>query len=425
MCHNHLKAKEPTTLFYAIVNNNFVGCAPSVLTELTEVELALVQPVLKHGCCFTHSGGQVTNLKGAMSFFRVEERKAASGLVQVEQMGLNDNIVILLTGEMKREQRQRATAKGSGIRTAKCVAALEWLVANHPKWKNVDLEKLRDDFAGQTPVVADNSKEVESENANVETEEQFVCYVPDGTLDEQFGGFEDPEAFKQCVDQMHQKNFKVTLHMPMAREFLGDTKEDDFLVATNLLVFPYGRCGMFEDRQLKDGSLTSDCEHEGFMRHLSLVAQRCCQTQMFQLILCSQISKWRLLRSSHLKMKAEHTVDAIANALNAEDLSDTINARRGGDRFGGTFASNAFLRQVDATASALPHADATAKKERAKLEAMVHEFGIPSVFLTVNFDDECSFLLQALSNEEIDDDALVEDLSDLECTERATKRREI
>jgi len=53
-CHNHLKVNEPTTPFYAIANNNFIGCAPSVLTELTEVELALIQPVLKHGHCFTY-----------------------------------------------------------------------------------------------------------------------------------------------------------------------------------------------------------------------------------------------------------------------------------------------------------------------------------------------------------------------------------
>ena len=109
-CHNHLKAKEPTTPFCAVMNNNFIGCALSVLTELTEAELALIQPVLKHGCCFTCSGGQVTNLKGAMSFFRVEERKVASGSVQVEQMGLNNNIVILLT---VRQNDQQTTTKGN------------------------------------------------------------------------------------------------------------------------------------------------------------------------------------------------------------------------------------------------------------------------------------------------------------------------
>ena len=424
-CNNHLKVKAPTTPFYAIVNKNYIGCAPSVLTELTEVELALIQPVLKYGYCFTYSGGKQTNLKGAMSFFRVEERKVASGLIQVEQMGLNNNIVVLLSGKMTAEQRRRATEKGNGVRTAKCLQALEWLTVNHPKWKDINIQTLRDEFAGRTPVVVDNSKEVESENSNVETEEQFVCYVPDGTLDEQFGGFEDPEAFKQYVDQMHQKNFKVTVHMPMTREFLGETKDDDFLVATNLLVFPYGRGGMFEDRQLKDGSLTADCEHEGFMKHLSLVSQNVCQSAMFQLILYSQISRWRILKSSRLKLKGERTVDAIANALNADDLADAINSRRRGDRFGGTFASNAFLKQVDATASSLPHADTAAKKARAKIEAMVHSYGIPSVFLTVNFDDECSFLLQVLINDEVDDDTPVEDLTDEDCAKRSVKRREI
>ena len=195
--------------FYAIVNNNYVGCAPSVLTDLTAVELALIQPAMKHGYCFAHSGGRLTNLKGVMSFFRVEERKVASGLIQLEQMGLNKNIVVLLTGKMTSEQRQRATEKADGIRTDKCIAALEWLIVNHPKWRGIDLEKLRDEFAGRRPVVVDNSTEVESENANVETEEQFVCYVPDGTLDEQFGGFEDPEAFKQYVDQCIKRILKL------------------------------------------------------------------------------------------------------------------------------------------------------------------------------------------------------------------------
>jgi hypothetical protein len=313
------------------------------------------------------------------------------------------------------EQRKRATEKANGICTDKCIAALEWLCENHPKWKNINLAEIRSEFEGRMPVAIDNSSEIDSENANVESEEQFICYVPDASLDDQFGGFEDPEAFKMYVDKMHELNFQVTLHMPMGREFLGDSKDDDFLVATSLLVFPYGRCGMFDDRQLKDGSLTSDSQHEGFMRHLSLVSNPICQQQMFQLLLHSQISKWRLLKHSRLQVKGKQSIDAIANSLNPKDLSDAIQARQDGNRFGGTFASNTFLRKVNATAASLPHTGAAAKKARQQLEALQHKYGVATIFLTVNFDDENSLLLQILTGEEIDDNRDVNDLTDNKC----------
>jgi hypothetical protein len=77
---------------------------------------------------------------------------------------------------------------------------------------------------------------------------------------------------------------------------------------------------------------------------------------------------------------------------------------------------------VNAVARALPHTDEAAKVARANSEAMYHEFGTGSIFLTATFDDNNSFLLQVLCDEEIDDDTPIEDLSDDDLSKRVKKR---
>jgi len=56
---------------------------------------------------------------------------------------------------------------------------------------------------------------------------------------------------------------------------------------------------------------------------------------------------------------------------------------------------------------------------------MQHIFGVPSVFLTVTFDDENSLIMQVLSDVRIDDDRDIFELSDSEIAERASLRKEL
>jgi Helitron helicase-like domain at N-terminus len=66
-----------------------------------------------------------------------------------------------------------------------------------------------------------------------------------------------------------------------------------------------------------------------------------------------------------------------------------------------------------------------AKKARAIGKSMQHHFGIPSVFLTVTFDDENSLLMQVMSGCTIDNYTDIQDLSDVELAERASRRKEL
>mgnify|MGYP000526856432 CR=1 FL=1 len=92
---------------HAIRNKNYVGGAPKCLTDFTEIELALLSPVHAHGYCFSYVGGKQKNLKETLTFMRVEERILARAVTQLRTMGLTKYIVILSTGNMTDQQKQK------------------------------------------------------------------------------------------------------------------------------------------------------------------------------------------------------------------------------------------------------------------------------------------------------------------------------
>jgi hypothetical protein len=88
--------KKGQTPLYAIVNQNPVGHAPSVLIDLTPVELALITPVKSYGYCFSYVGGAQMNLKGTLTFMKVAEAQVARATSHLVAMGLESTVVILL-----------------------------------------------------------------------------------------------------------------------------------------------------------------------------------------------------------------------------------------------------------------------------------------------------------------------------------------
>jgi hypothetical protein len=72
------------------------------------------------------------------------------------------------------------------------------------------------------------------------------------------------------------------------------------------------------------------------------------------------------------------------------NIRTAVRARQAGDRFRGTLASQSLFNAVDGMSHGLPHTNEAAKAARANGEAMQHRFGIPSLFLTVTFDNENS-----------------------------------
>ena len=284
----------------AIINRNHVGCAPQCLRELTEVELAFLSPVHSYGYCFSYQGGSMKCVKGTLVFMRVKERQIAKAVTTLNCMGLNNNVVVLVSGKMTAAQKQRVKTKCT-VRTEKLIAAVEWLIANNKAWKDVDIEELKREIVNFQPIVMDKSTTCKSTNANVEKEEVFTCYYPDSSNNAVSGGFDTPGAFKEFVKEMTEQNFDIELKAELEKAFVqgGD---DEILLGAAILQFPYGVGGLEESRQ--DGkSMTSKPKLDEFMDHLSKKSSPEFQSPLFQLIMYTMKSKARLLKTSSLQLR--------------------------------------------------------------------------------------------------------------------------
>ena len=362
------------------------------------------------------------SVRGQLTFMRVTEDKIATAATTLECMGLTKHIVVLISGKMTFGQLQ-AVKDRTRVRTDKLIAAVKWLVANHRDWKNVNFEKIKDKIHHTQPVRVDKSTTVQSGNASIEEEVVFTCYFPDGKANTHAGGFQSPTDFKEFVDTMKRNNYNIELKSEMEKEFVNG-KTIDHLVGACVIQFPYGVGGLKEQRELECGKLSSIIDLPSFLDHLSRKSQTEFQTPLFQLIMYSMLSRTRLLRTSCLQLQNKVNAETLAQGFNAKDFSRAAKGRSNWKRHG-TKASNILLDAVDATARDLPHTKEGSKKGRSSMEAMHHHFGMGSVFLTVTFDDENSFNIQVLSGIEIDDDTPIEDLSDKELAERASRRQSL
>ena len=114
-CCQHCKVnveKKQVTL-YAIINKNFVGGAPECLRCLTDIELAFLTPVYKHGYCFNYRGGKTMKLKGTLVFMQVKERRIAKAMMQLESFGLTKHVLVLASGKITKAQRKRVKEKAT------------------------------------------------------------------------------------------------------------------------------------------------------------------------------------------------------------------------------------------------------------------------------------------------------------------------
>ncbi len=422
-CFKSLNKKSPEVPYYALVNNNHSGSPPQCLTDLTEAELAFLSPVHAYSYCYVYEGGRMKNMNGTLVFMRVTERQMARAITTLDCMGLKKHVVFLLSGKMTYEQKKKVETK-TRIRTDKMIAAVEWLCANNRMWKDIDLEKIRKEIGDCKPILVDKSTEVGSGNANVEEEEIFTCYFPDGTMDSHAGGFDSPGAFKEFVKEMQEKNFDIEMKANLEKEFVkgGD---DELLLGASLLQFPYGVGGLDETRQKPKGKLTTKSVLDEYLCNLSKRAAPEFQMPLFQLIMYSLKSKARLLNQSRLQLRNKTDAENIAEGFTAEDLSQAIRGRRMNERNKGSYVSRKVLDAVDAVSKSLPHTKDAAKKARGVIEAMMHHFGMGSVFLTVTPDDENSIIMQIFAGVTIDDDRDIMDLTDEELTKRAQARESI
>ena len=118
----------------ASANNNMYGVPPKYLRDLSHVEAAFISPVRSYGYVFTYTGGKQRQLKGVLSYYKVEMESIARSALHFEIVGMEKHIVTLLYGPMTAEQKSTVKQK-STIHPNHVLRALKWLVQYNTEWK--------------------------------------------------------------------------------------------------------------------------------------------------------------------------------------------------------------------------------------------------------------------------------------------------
>ena len=186
--------------------------------------------------------------------------------------------------------------------------------------------------------------------------------------------------------------------------------ENNFVNAC-ILQFPYGRGGFDELQKKPDGSFTTSSIDIGkYIEHLSRASIKYFQCELFILQLYNIIMKQWMLRFASFWICNSTSVENFAKNL---DIRDILNQRKrnGCSSFGSIrySSSSEFIHAIDAITKALPHTNASARKNKNVGECLQHHFGIATLFITISPDDENNFLIQVWSGEDVQDNTFYDD----------------
>jgi hypothetical protein len=174
------------------------------LLVLTDIELAYLTPVRNDGYCFAFTGGKCKKLKGILSYYKVDIGRIARAITHFDVLWMQQDIVIILHGNMMPEQQQRAQEKNK-IRVEYVMAAMEWLIENNREWQyhNINLDEIRQSL--QDPILIDRSNLVDSgedkESSNIKKTETFYKYFPNGSMTSLMGGQQDLQEYQTLCEQ--------------------------------------------------------------------------------------------------------------------------------------------------------------------------------------------------------------------------------
>lgn len=428
---------------FAICNGFYLGAPPPELTELNQVELAFLSPVKAYGYCFAYTGSKQCSmqLKGTLSFYKIDPSSIVKTVAKFDALELSDNIVVLLHGKMTREQRKRAKEK-TALRPNKVLKAMQWLCENHETYKTleVDMEALKRKM--EKPILIDESQTYDTKEyqevflsmdksgppansrSNIETTDQFQIFFPDKTLNSTQGGHVDKQSFEEFLKTSKLSDFSFHMHTDFQKFIVPDYKDDN-LVNACLLQFPYGRGGINELYWDKEESFRQRVDVRDYAKALSRNSTPTCQLELFQLILYNLEQKQRMFQNACFQVRNPLRAGHIAHELTTQQVRKALGRKlRGHNAPDPQSASgHVYLDSVEAVAGSVAHSNKSTKAAKREAEAMSHHFGMPSYFLTVTPDDNHNFLVQVYSGNIIDEPGKpVSDLTDEELTERYNRR---
>lgn len=122
----------------SIINGYLIGSAPSLLSELNEVELAIVSQVRITCQSWIFFGGCHRHIQGWHTLYKTKPAESITTLNQVAGCELKGQLVVVLTGPFTSTQ-VAMTKEKTMVNRQKVVAAFEWLQKNNFHYKDIVL----------------------------------------------------------------------------------------------------------------------------------------------------------------------------------------------------------------------------------------------------------------------------------------------
>jgi hypothetical protein len=383
-CNNSTLKHE--TPLRAIANGFEIGPCAKELEVLNDVELAFISPVRVHGNIFSFYGG-VKGVKGWHSFLKVDLKTVRTGLRRLEDMGdaVPNLIAVVMSGQFTKEARAR-TMKKLSLRREEARTAFNWMNENNAHFVK---ENIGQDFDNlPDPILVDTSEEVEDRGDNIQEVDEFTVAFPDNTLEDLNGGQQNIEEYKKVVKKVKDSNGDFFV-LSAGSEYLRDFRDNNLSKAFPMQ-FSYGLGGPSDKRR-------RFVDLSDYLSHIINLSQPRFATQLFGLVCYNMLQRHRMLISATWRMKQKEEICTKFSILTPAQVEHTVLGKTAGHRVG-TRESVEFVNMVDAISKKVPHTNQASRSGRNSVLAMQCNFGFPSVFFTVTYSDDNSFLIEVMAN---------------------------
>jgi hypothetical protein len=392
-CHSDLY-KYVVRPYFSLANNFAFGDAPTELTILNEIELALVARCRISGHIFNFHGGSHKCITGMHSLYDVNLAHVEGSLEHMERMGFPKVIACVISGPFTKNQKKHIRQKMT-INRDNVVAALQWLRANNIHYKDIDQNMIN---SIPQPTVIDTSEQCNSENNNVEMSETYTFVFPDATCNTANAGCDNTQQLKEILLELKKKGNDFSLASYSTDNILRDF-ESHTLEKAFPLQFPYGIGGR-NDLHWDNKDQPKVEALEQYIEYLIDRATPTFQTPTLLLILCNVVFRNRIMRRSCWQVTAKTSDELFVQnvaTLDPSRLSHAIEAEiNGTSNFDNT--SKDLLQSIRTVCRALPHTNEAARDARGNIYSLMQCFGLPAIFFTVSPDDLHNLRMQIYFN---------------------------
>ena len=149
LCADHFKGQADKRPYRrmpppeAIISAYLIGDAPTVLTDLNDVEIALISMVRTSCQSWIYFAGCHKHIQGWHTFYENRPAANVANITNLADAGLNGQLLVVLCGPFTKTQVALARAH-TLVNADKVIAAFEWLKENNYHYRDVAIPLAED-----------------------------------------------------------------------------------------------------------------------------------------------------------------------------------------------------------------------------------------------------------------------------------------